>query len=182
MIRQCIHRLPLPAFAPSAPPDSRRGSGAVQYLNTKPLVHGLAGAGVELFYDLPSRLADRLAAGDLDVALIPSIELFRGNPRRQDRLRRLHRLPRPGHEREAVFRTPPERVRSLAVDEGSRTSAALARILLAERFGLSPRVEPLPIGAGRPTHAADAVLLIGDRALGHATPGGVVSADLGSGR
>jgi hypothetical protein len=44
----------------------------VQYLNTKPLVHGLAAAGVDVAYDLPSRLADRLAAGLLDVALIPA--------------------------------------------------------------------------------------------------------------
>ena len=28
--------------------------------------------------DLPSRLADRLAAGELDVALIPSVEFLRG--------------------------------------------------------------------------------------------------------
>ena len=52
--------------------------GAVQYLNTKPLVHGLAACGVNVVYDLPSRLSDRLASGELDVALIPSIELFRG--------------------------------------------------------------------------------------------------------
>jgi alkylation response protein AidB-like acyl-CoA dehydrogenase len=55
--------------------------GAVQYLNTKPLVHGLAAAGVEVAYDLPSRLADRLADGRLEVALIPSIEVFRGGHR-----------------------------------------------------------------------------------------------------
>ena len=55
--------------------------GAVQYLNTKPLVHGLAAAGVDVAYDLPSRLADRLAAGLLDVALIPSIEVMRGGYR-----------------------------------------------------------------------------------------------------
>lgn len=52
--------------------------GAVQYLNTKPLVHGLTACGVDVVYDLPSRLSDRLASGELDVALIPSIELFRG--------------------------------------------------------------------------------------------------------
>jgi chorismate dehydratase len=61
------------------PPLDRRPVrfGAVQYLNTKPLVHGLAGAGIELAFDLPSRLADRLTAGHLDVALIPVVELFR---------------------------------------------------------------------------------------------------------
>ena len=67
--------VPIPK-GPAAPPAR---VGAVQYLNTKPLVHGLAGPGIALEYDLPSRLADQLAAGSLDVALIPSIEFFRGD-------------------------------------------------------------------------------------------------------
>ena len=55
--------------------------GAVTYLNSKPLVEHLP----ELFPDAvirddyPSRLADDLANGKLDVALIPSIEYFRGD-------------------------------------------------------------------------------------------------------
>ena len=138
--------------------------GAVQYLNTKPLVHGLAAAGVEVVYDLPSRLADRLATRRLDVALIPSIELFRGG----------HRIVSdacigcrgPVMSVKLFFRTLPSRVATLAVDEGSRTSATLARILLAERHGVHPQVEPLPIGAGLADTRADAVLLIGDRAIG----------------
>src|SRR5215211_3775082 len=53
--------------------------GAVNYLNTKPLIEGLASFAphAELSLDLPSRLADRLADGELDVALIPVIEYFR---------------------------------------------------------------------------------------------------------
>ena len=54
--------------------------GAVSYLNAKPLYFGLADAApeVSLSMDVPSRLADRLAAGELDVALIPSVEYLRG--------------------------------------------------------------------------------------------------------
>jgi chorismate dehydratase len=168
MIRTAI--IPPPSRLPLA--DRRIFEvGAVQYLNTKPLVHGLAGRGVVLSYDLPSRLADRLAAGLLDVALIPSIELFR----------------QPGQRivsdacigcRGAVmsvkllFRTPPDRVATLALDEGSRTSAVLAQVLLAERFGVRPRTEPLAIGAGADQTRADAILLIGDRALRDAGAGG----------
>ncbi len=53
--------------------------GAVNYLNSKPLVCGLDAIApeVRLSYDLPSRLADSLAAGRLDVALIPCVEFFR---------------------------------------------------------------------------------------------------------
>lgn len=139
--------------------------GAVQYLNTKPLVHGLAQEGVRVSYDLPSRLADRLAAGLLDVALIPSIEVFRG-----DRTRIISDAcigcRGAVMSVKLLFRTAPERVRRLAVDEGSRTSACLARIILAERHGVTPDIEILPIGAGVATTDADAVLVIGDRALG----------------
>lgn len=146
-------------------PDRPLRIGAVQYLNTRPLVHGLAAAGVAVHYDLPSRLADRLAAGDLDVALIPSIELFRG-----DRYRVVSDAcigcRGPVMSVKLLFRTAPDRVTTLATDEGSRTSATLARILLAERHGVRPTTETLPIGAGPGDTRADAVLVIGDRALG----------------
>ncbi|MFM9059431.1 MAG: menaquinone biosynthetic enzyme MqnA/MqnD family protein [Planctomycetaceae bacterium] len=141
--------------------------GAVQYLNTRPLVHGLATAGVDVRYDLPSRLADRLRCGDLDVALIPVIELFRG-PRYEIVSDACIGCRGPVMSVKVFYRTPPERVATLAVDEGSRTSAALARILLAERHGVAPRVEVLPIGAGLADTSADAVLMIGDRGLGPA--------------
>src|ERR1043165_2666731 len=53
--------------------------GAVTYLNTKPLVYELdvIAPGADLLFDYPSRLADQLANGELDVALIPVIEYFR---------------------------------------------------------------------------------------------------------
>ncbi len=137
----------------------------MQYLNTKPLVHRLGGPGIAVEYDLPSRLADSLAAGRLDVALIPSIEFFRGHA---------YRLVSdacigcrgPVMSVKLFFRTRPDRVEHLAVDEGSRTSVALARLLLAERCGVAPRVEVLPLGDDISDTAADAVLLIGDRAIG----------------
>jgi chorismate dehydratase len=139
--------------------------GAVQYLNTKPLVHGLAALGLDVSFDLPSRLADRLASGQLDVALIPSIELFRGAGYRVVSDACIG-CRGPVMSVRLFFRTQPGRVARLAVDEGSRTSATLARVLLAERFGIHPAIEPLPIGAGLDDTSADAVLLIGDRAIG----------------
>ena len=59
--------------------------GAVNYLNTKPLIERLSdfAPNIELSLDLPSALADRLAAGRLDVGLIPVVEFFRGDPRGQ---------------------------------------------------------------------------------------------------
>ena len=55
--------------------------GAVSYLNSKPLIEGLRNAtdDHQLILDYPSRLADSLAHGDMDVALIPSIEVIRSH-------------------------------------------------------------------------------------------------------
>ncbi len=97
-------------------------------------------------FDLPSRLADGLADGQLDVALIPSIEFF------QDPAYRIVSdaciaCRGPVLSVKLFSRVPAERIRTLALDEGSRTSAALVRILLRERFGIEPQLEPLPIGA-----------------------------------
>ena len=158
------------------PPPNRSSTtllrvGAVEYLNTRPLVHGLAAAGVDVRYDLPSRLADRLATGTLDVALVPVIELF-GNPGYRVVSDACIGCRGPVMSVKLLFRTPPDRVATLAIDEGSRTSAALARILLAERHAAVPRTEILPIGSGTADTSADAVLLIGDRALGPAAAGG----------
>jgi chorismate dehydratase len=144
-------------------PAGRLRVGAVQYLNTKPLVHGLAAAGVDLAFDLPSRLADRLAGDDLDVALVPSVEFLRSGYALVSNA--CIGCRGPVMSVKLFLRTPAHRVATLAVDEGSRTSVALARILLAERHGVRPSIESLPIGAGLADTRADAVLLIGDRAL-----------------
>ena len=50
--------------------------GAVNYLNTKPLIENLTSfaPNLELTLEVPSTLADLLRDGKLDVALIPVIE------------------------------------------------------------------------------------------------------------
>ena len=139
--------------------------GAVSYLNTKPLVFGIDSfEDCIVTYDLPSRLADQLAAGQLDVALIPSIEAVvpgdytivsdaciacRG----------------PVWSVKLVSRKPMNEIRSLALDEGSRTSAALAQAILAEKYSLQPDLEPLKIDEPWQDSTSDAVLIIGDRAM-----------------
>jgi len=140
--------------------------GAVSYLNSKPLIEGLADRlpHGELVLDYPSRLADELAAGKLDVALIPSIEAF-GSPDYEIISDACVASRGPVLSVKLYFRVPPGEVRSLALDAGSRTSAALARIMLAERYGVFPRLEKLPMGSTVSDTIADAVLLIGDRAM-----------------
>jgi chorismate dehydratase len=143
--------------------------GAVSYLNTKPLVYGLAEAApqIDLVFDLPSRLADQLARGELDVALIPSVESFQ-NPEYSIVSNACIGCRGPVLSVKLLSRVPASQIQTLALDEGSRTSAALTRILLDQRYGLKPKLLPLPIDADWQQSPADAVLLIGDRAI-HAT-------------
>lgn len=140
--------------------------GAVSYLNSKPLIEDLADLArdAELILDVPSRLADDLAADELDVALIPSIEVLRDSD--YEIVSDACVATRgPVLSVKLFSRVPVEKIRTLALDEGSRTSATLARILLAERFGVRPTTELLPLGFATEVTSADAVLLIGDRAM-----------------
>ncbi|WP_010583835.1 menaquinone biosynthetic enzyme MqnA/MqnD family protein [Schlesneria paludicola] len=140
--------------------------GAVSYLNSKPLVEGLSELlpDAELRLDFPSRLADELARDQLDVALIPSIEYFRGQQYQiiSDACVSAHG---PVLSVKLYSRVPWGEIRTLALDEGSRTSATLARIMLAERHGVFPELQPLPLDHRTDDTTADAILLIGDRAI-----------------
>lgn len=143
--------------------------GAVSYLNARPLYHRLTefAPEVELHLDLPSLLADRLAAGDLDVALVPSVEYLRGVASGMTIVPGFAIAARGAVRSVKLFsRVPFGRIERLALDEGSRTSQALALIWLDEVHGVRPpRVEPLPMGVPAMESTADAVLVIGDRAM-----------------
>src|SRR5262245_26508593 len=154
--------------------------GAVSYLNTKPLIHGLEtlAPDAELVLDYPSRLADGLECGELDVALIPIIEYFRAGS--------YSIIPNisisshgPVLSVTLFSRTPWKEIRRLALDEGSRTSAALAQVLLRHRHGIKPEIMPLPLDTRAEDADADAVLLIGDRAMRACLPGFAHAYDLG---
>lgn len=140
--------------------------GAVNYLNTRPLIYRFEehAPQAELVLDLPSRLADRLAAGSLDVALIPAVEFFQ-DPSYTIVSNACIGCRGPVLSVKLFSRVPPVAIRALALDEGSRTSAALIRILLHERYGIEPELQILPIGAAPFDNDADAILLIGDRAI-----------------
>jgi chorismate dehydratase len=155
--------------------------GAVSYLNTKPLIEGLSetlGERGVLELDLPSRLADRLKRAQLDVALIPSVEFF-GRPDWFILSDACIGCRGPVWSVRALFRTPPHQVRSVALDVGSRTSAAMLRVLLAESYGIQPSLEPFPIDAPISSTSADCVLVIGDRAMRQQWDGVLEHWDLG---
>jgi chorismate dehydratase len=143
--------------------------GAVSYLNAKPLYYGLCdeAPNVRLSMDVPSRLAEELAAATLDVALIPSIEYLRGADRGYEIIPGFAIAARGAVRSVKLFgRVPWDQVQRLALDAGSRTSQVLAQIWLETRHGVRPaQVEELPLGVPVLESTADAVLVIGDRAM-----------------
>lgn len=152
-------------FMPQIVPRTMR-IGAVSYLNSKPLVERLdqLAADADLLLDLPSRLADQLAHRELDVALIPSVEFLRGD----DYVvvsDACVATRGPVLSVKLYSRVHPGDIRRMDVDAGSRTSVALSQVLLAERYGVEPELSILPIDRSIADSTADAVLLIGDRAI-----------------
>ncbi len=154
--------------------------GAVSYLNSKPLIYELEALApqAELILDYPSRLADRLSRGELEVALIPVIEYFRAGTYRL--------VPNiavasqgPVLSVTLFSRVPWPAIRRVALDEGSRTSAALAQVLLRRKYGVQAEICPLPLDRAAEDADADAVLLIGDRAMHACLPGFRFAFDLG---
>ena len=117
----------------------------------------------ELIFDLPSRLADRLHSGDLDVALVPSIEAVN----HQYKIVSDACIACRGEvwSVKLMCRSDKMRIETLALDEGSRTSSVLAQIILAQNFDVHPQLQPLEIEADWRDCSADAVLIIGDRAM-----------------
>ena len=140
--------------------------GAVSYLNSRPLIQDLGlllpGSSIEL--DYPSRLAEALGNRNLDVALIPSIEYLRHSGY-QIISDACVAARGPVLSVKLYCRVPPGDVRRMALDEGSRTSATLTKVILAERYGAFPVSEPLSMESLTTDSTADAVLLIGDRAM-----------------
>jgi len=154
--------------------------GAVEYLNTKPLICDLdrLGANLELVLDTPSKLADLLGAGELDVALIPVIEYFRaGTYRIVPNIAIASRGPVLSVT--LFSRRPWAEIQRVALDEGSRTSAALTQVLLRHRHSVRPDLVQLPMDSRAEDVDADAVLLIGDRAMRACLPGFAHAFDLG---
>jgi chorismate dehydratase len=155
--------------------------GAVEYLNTKPLVYGLErDARFAIRYDVPARCAALLHEGAVDLGLIPSIEYLRG-PVRYRIVPGLAIASRGPVASVAMYtRRDPREIRSIAMDTSSRTSVALVTVILSRVFDVRP--DPLPASPDLDSmlERADAALIIGDNALllDHAAAG-VQKVDLG---
>jgi chorismate dehydratase len=140
--------------------------GAVSYLNARPLVYGLEREPrFELRYDIPSDCAKLLHAHTIDVGLIPSIEYLRG-PAPYVIVPGPAVTSRGPVASVAIYtRKDPKDIRSIAMDTSSRTSVALATVLLTRAFGVTAEAVPMAPDLDAMLARADAALIIGDNAL-----------------
>ena len=146
-----------------APPPLRVGS--VPYLVGRPLDEGLGEEpGIELSFEVPSRLVEKLRSAELDVALVSSIELFR-----EPGYRYIPHIGVAGRgpvgSVQLFLRRPLNEVRTIALDPASRTAATLVRVLLADRRPGPPEFLEVPVGEDPREAGTDAWLRIGDPAL-----------------
>ena len=132
--------------------------GSVSYLNAAPLTRGLED---EIVLTTPARLAEMLQRDELDAALVSIVEVLF-----HDRYDVLDSIAIASlGEVKSVFlahQRPVEELTEIFCDPASLTSVRLLQVLLAER-GLRPEFKPLP--TDRAESEADAVLLIGNRAI-----------------
>ncbi len=140
--------------------------GLHEFLNAQPLLVPLLNiaeeTGLEMVVDVPAQLAKMLKAGSLDLAMIPTVEYLK----EADRYRLLG-LCIASREKVAtvllISKVPVQDIKTLALDERSRTSVALLKILFAKRFSPEIVFAPSPPDPAAMLRDHDAALIIGDQ-------------------
>ena len=143
---------------------------ASSYLNTAPLIWSfISGAqreSVVLLTDAaPARCADMLASGAAEVALVPVIEY--------QRLPEVLIVPDVCVGSRSAVRSVVivsrvnnlKKIKRVALDNSSRTSVALVKIIFREFLGIEPEWETSPPDLKSMLTLADAALIIGDPAM-----------------
>ena len=143
--------------------------GIVNYMNTRPLLYGLTKPPIqeqiELIGDYPSRLADMLIQGEIDLGLIPVAVI--------PRLPEYHIIGDYciGAEGEiatvALFsEVPMNEIKKIYLDYQSRSSVELLKYLLKEYWGINPEIIQAENDDYRlEIKGTTAGLVIGDRAF-----------------
>jgi len=141
--------------------------GSVPYLNARPLVDWLereAPPGITLTYAVPAALIRKVLDGKVDVAMAstfatlehPELQLLPGLGVTTTGAAWSVRL---------LSRVPVTEIHTLALDACSRSTTAMARIILADRYGVTPQCLDLPPDRDAMLAQADAAVLIGDIGL-----------------
>ncbi len=144
-----------PQTIPAVQVPAKLRIGSVAYLNSRPLNDAIAG---EVKLETPASLARDMEAGELDVALLPVMAIL-SNP--------VYTLvdgigiccQGPVHSVILSHQKPIKEIGTIAVDDASRTSVALLRVLVQD-FLKRPEIKFVDHD-----DTADAHLWIGDRAI-----------------
>ncbi len=184
-------------ISPDAPRDIEQPTitlGVVSYLNALPLYQTLQGrVRVAIRAAVPAKLAELLAAGACDCAMLPVVDYFR----RKDVLEPVGDgcIASDGETLTVrVFsRVPPDKVTRLGVDGESHTSVILAQVIWRELYGRALELVPLQRGDQSPSETIrpvvaneaagagpDSILLIGDKVIRQAPRGYGFEVDLGA--
>ena len=142
--------------------------GIVSYLNTRPLLYGIERSPImeqiELIQDYPARIASKLLDESIDIGLVPVAVI--------PKLKESHIITDycigcsgPVASVCLFSEVPLEDVEAVMLDYQSRTSVALARVLLKEYWQLNPRLIDTRNEYQSEIKGTTAGLLIGDRAL-----------------
>jgi chorismate dehydratase len=142
--------------------------GAVSYLNTKPLLHGIEHNDIindiSLIVDYPAQLATLLQNGDIDVALLPvaAIPGIKNARTISD-----YGIAASGKVASvAIFsQVPMEEITTVYLDYQSRTSVRLAQLLLAHYWKKEIIYKPATEHYIDYINGTSAGVIIGDRAL-----------------
>lgn len=130
-----------------------------------PLVMDAERLGLQVTKAPPARLAELMHAGDLDLAMIPSYEYLR----EADAYRLVPGIciasRGPVGSVLLACRKPLDRIRTLALDNRSKTSVVLLSILFERRLGRQVAMVPCDPDPDRMLARHDAALVIGDQAF-----------------
>lgn len=142
--------------------------GIVNYLNTKPLIYGLQQSPVlqdiDLIGDYPANIARMLLDGTIDLGLVPVAVI--------PQLKEYHintdwciGCNGPVASVCLFSEVPVEAIETVLLDYQSRTSVALAKVLLREHWKIQPRLVDTRADFRADIQGTTAGVVIGDRAL-----------------
>jgi chorismate dehydratase len=150
--------------------------GSVPYVNARPLVWALPDLGVEVLYAIPSELPALLENGEVSAILVSSIEVLRRNDLVQ--IGDVGIVSQGHVDSVRMFsKVPMDQIESLALDQSSMTSNALALGILRS-IGVHPATRVMSPNLEQMLNEFDAGILIGDIGMDQ-DAGGLYVYDLG---
>lgn len=140
----------------------------VGYLNTRPLLWGLKRSGLMQHIDLtenhPAAIGQALMAGEIDLGLVP-IALLPQLPGATIVSDFCIAANGPVASVLILSQVPLDQAHELLLDDQSRSSVALAQVLLRQHWKIQPQILPAPLAFKAAIQGTTAAVVIGDRAL-----------------